>query len=733
MKTLFTFWICILLVAQGLTQTIGTFNSVSPGVQTQNLILPSTHTFQRIIKTGDALALGGTLGGSLDFTGYVPTNGSSIDGRLSISSETTPAEVAILNVNYNSTSKLWTQSGGGKVNFPSADIGGTTRFCSGTVTPANTIMVCEEAVTAGDVNADGYEDHGWVIEINPVTKMVVNQDNQGGVDKIWKFGRQSHENVVIKSDQSVVYWGADANPTGYLYKFIPTVPGIWTDGNLYVLVTSSALGTGTWVQIANDTKANLNNTVTNSTNAGAYNFNGIEDCEIGPDGKIYFAAKGPGVIYRFTDLGNTVNNLEVFVASINYDVDGAGPFTPEPWGIGNDNLAFDPEGNLWVLQDGSRNHIWVVGPSHTASNPAVRLFARTPAGSEPTGITFTPDAKFLFLSFQHPGANTISQIDASGTAVIFNTHTTVVIARKENLGTCPTITGLSVSNITSTSAKLSWNSNSSAVNYDVDYRIAGSNTWINWLTGTTNSSETIIGLTPATNYEWRVRANCGFGTGNYGTGTFSTFSDGCPGIYDNATNNAIAGAATIPMNTDIQGLIPNSSDIDYYKFINASSGSITLTLTNLPANYNLSLHNTAGTQLAISQNNGLNNEMIVKNLVAGNYYAKVFPKGNAKHATLCYTLQVQSAAQFNFSSSDINTTFQVFPNPVVDEIQLEGLAFDPEFITTVQVMDLKGNILLNDQLLQSNQIIYVSHLAAGMYLLFIQNTEGIQVQRFVKL
>ena len=27
---------------------------------------------------------------------------------------------------------------------------------------------------------------------------------------------------------------------------------------------------------------------------------------------------------------------------------------------GNDNLAFDGEGNLWVLQDGGHDYIWVV-------------------------------------------------------------------------------------------------------------------------------------------------------------------------------------------------------------------------------------------------------------------------------------------------------------------------------------------------------------------------------------
>ncbi len=437
---------CLFFIADIPAQTIGSFSSVSPGPQTENFLIPTTHTFQRLIKTGDPLTLGGTLGSNLDFTGYVPISGSSRNGYVSISSETTPAECAILEVYYDYPTHTWNTGTSGKVPFSigtaTSDLGNVSRFCSGTITPRNTIMVCEETTSGGNINSsvDGYEDVGWVIEINPVTRTVIDHNGDGRSDKLWALGRQAHENVAIKSDESVLYWGADANPTGYLYKFVPTIAGNYTSGTLYVLHTTAALGSGSWVELLNpsSTVANRNNTV--GLSAGAYNFNGIEDAEIGPDGKIYFAAKGPGVVYRLSDDGTTVNNLEVFVASVNYDVDGPGPLGTEPWGTGNDNLAFDMEGNLWVLQDGSRNHIWVVAPTHTAAAPQIRLFGKTPAGSEPTGITFTPDNKFMFISFQHPSSgNTAVQTDAAGNSVIFNTSTTVVVARTEALGPLATL------------------------------------------------------------------------------------------------------------------------------------------------------------------------------------------------------------------------------------------------------------------------------------------------------
>lgn len=479
------FIISILCLHFGYSQTIGTFNSVSPGVQTQNFVLPATHTFQRIIKSGDALSAGGSLGSNLDFTGYVPISGSSTNGYLSISSESTPAQVGILDILYNSGTRLWNTTSSGNVPFSigsaSSDLGNVSRFCSGTVTADNTVIVCEETTAAGNINSsvDSYEDLGWVIEIDPSTRTVKDYDADGRADKLWAIGRQSHENVVIKSDKSIIYWGADNGGLSYMYKFAPVTAGNYTSGLLYVMVTTSSLSTGTWQLIPNTTVTERNNTVSFSTNAGAYSFDGIEDVEIGPDGKIYFAAKGPGRIYRFTDNGTTVSDLQVFVENTTYDVDPGPAIANEAWGLGNDNLAFDGEGNLWVLQDGSRNHIWVVGSTHTSASPAVRLFAKTPSGSEPTGITFSPDYNFMFISFQHPsGSNTSTQTDAAGVSVIFNTSTTVVVARTENLGlsVVPVVLTSFKATETKSGVKLNWETSSEQDNayFLVEYSSNGS-------------------------------------------------------------------------------------------------------------------------------------------------------------------------------------------------------------------------------------------------------------------
>jgi len=190
-------------------KSISEFKSIEPDVQKTDFVFPSSHTFQKIIETGDPLTAGGTLPARNDFTGYVPINESSTEGYLSINSETSPGGVSILDINLNSTTKLWEITTSEAVDF--SGVGGTKNNCSGTVTPWNTIISCEERIQLIDENNDGYNDFGWAVEINPITKSVI--------DKRWALGNFAHENVAVHPNLRTVYEGADSNP-GYLYKFV---------------------------------------------------------------------------------------------------------------------------------------------------------------------------------------------------------------------------------------------------------------------------------------------------------------------------------------------------------------------------------------------------------------------------------------------------------------------------------------------------------------------------------
>jgi plastocyanin len=428
---------------------ISCFNSIAPTSQTPNLIYPNaSHRFQMLHKQGDAYTKGGgTVPGNHDFTAYIGLGGSSEVGHLSVNHENTPGGVSMVDLHYVDSTKLWAVDTTQAVDFYNSDLVTTTRNCSGGITPWGTVLTAEETSNSGDVNSDGYTDVGWLVEIDPITAKVKEYGN-GIQEKVWGAGNMSHENAAVLDDSITLYTGEDGGSSA-VYKFIANSPADLSSGTLYVLKLDNPLSggeptgsTATWVQVPNTTQAERNNTRSLAIGLGATNFNGVEDIEVGTlDGKMYFTSKGNGRTYRFTDNGMTASNFETFVGGMSYSISTDQGIFIEPWGGGNDNLTFDDLGNLWVLQDGGRNYIWVVRAGHTQAAPMVEIFASMPNGSEPCGLTFSPDYRFGFVSIQHPSGSNTPQLDAALNNVAFDASASVVIARKENLGAQAPIAG----------------------------------------------------------------------------------------------------------------------------------------------------------------------------------------------------------------------------------------------------------------------------------------------------
>jgi len=414
---------------------IGSFISVKPTGQTSTIVIPSeTHTFQLLAKSGVTRYTngGGTMPGNNDFTAFIGKNGSSKEGYLTVNQENNPGGVSILDVHLNELANVWEVNAVRKVDF--SPLVKTDRNCSGGITPWGTLITSEESTNSGDANADGYQDVGWQVEIDPVSGKIVDQDGDGKPDKLWAMGRMNHENIAISSDKVTIYQAEDGGSSG-VYKFVANEPGKLSEGTLYILKQDSATATtGVWVKVPNATKADRNNVFNTGKSLGT-NWRNPEDIEFGPDGKMYFTSKGTGTIWRFKDNGTTVSGIEAWVTRKLYNVNYGDGTQAEDWGTGIDNLTFDGEGNLWALQDGGRNNLWIIRPEHTPENPKVELFMTTPQGSEPTGLTFSPDFKYGFVSIQHPDeANTTVVKDAAGNDVVFNSASTIVFSRKQFLG-----------------------------------------------------------------------------------------------------------------------------------------------------------------------------------------------------------------------------------------------------------------------------------------------------------
>lgn len=427
---------------------IGCFTSIAPTEQMPTMIYPAEHRFQMLFKQGDQYMDGsGTIPGNHDFTGYIPSAGetASTIGHLSVNHENSPGGVSIVDIALDQDDYIWNVNDSRKVDLYNTNLVTTTRNCSGGVTPWGTVITAEESTNAGDVNGDGYQDEGWLVEINPATAAVMEYGN-GIQEKLWAMGRMNHENVVISADGTTAYYGEDGN-TSCVYKFIANTPNNFYSGTLYVLDMDLDLSndepsspTATWRVVPNSTPAERNNVANIADDLGGTNFNGVEDCEIGPDGMIYFTSKGKNRVYRFKDNGTTVGQFETFVGAMTYPIETPEGIVMEDWRDGNDNLAFDDKGNLWVVQDGGRNYIWVVRPNHRQTDPQVLIHSSMPDGSEPTGLTFSPDFKYGFFSVQHPDGGNAPQLDATGLEVTFNASAALVFSNQTLLGTQSPIT-----------------------------------------------------------------------------------------------------------------------------------------------------------------------------------------------------------------------------------------------------------------------------------------------------
>ena len=313
------------------------------------------------------------------------------------------------------------------------------------------------------------------------------------------------------------------------------------------------------------------------------------------------------------------------------------------------------------------------------------------------------------------------------------------------IGSCSAPGGLSTSNILSGTATMNWSPVSGAFAYTVEYKATSSSSWLTAASATYSTSYNLYGLSAATSYDWRVYANCSLTEiSNYSsTAQFTTSgsmpppTSACPGPYDVSTNGTISGTAEISVNTDVKGTIARKNDIDYYKFTISSGGTINVFLTTLPANYNLAVLNSSGTQIGISQNNGTQSESIPLIVAAGIYYAKVFPKGTANNMTSCYTLRIQTATATKAAATTAsmeyvnpNFTINLFPNPAGDQlnISVEGVHKKTE----IKVYNLMGKLVMQQESGNTLTQLNLSKLPAGFYLVHVNNGNETRSAKFVK-
>ena len=307
----------------------------------------------------------------------------------------------------------------------------------------------------------------------------------------------------------------------------------------------------------------------------------------------------------------------------------------------------------------------------------------------------------------------------------------------EETPACPEPTGLTVMNITDTTADFSWTATTGNYEYVLDTNAAdpaGSGTAI---AGETYSATV---LTPETTYYFHVRSDCG---STWTTISFTTpatppandecvnaisltvDANYCDGILNNghnvgATDSGLtpascfnyglndvwfsftvpAGVATVNVSTDFTGGTLVDTEIALYS---GTCGSLT----------ELDCSQDDGT--TILSNGSSWNSLITDTpvTVGETYYVRVAGYSSSAVGTFCLevsTNQTLSADTFE------NNSFKAYPNPVKDILTLEYSSD----ITSVTVFNLLGQQVISRSLNATSTNIDMSQLNAGAYLVSVK-------------
>lgn len=315
---------------------------------------------------------------------------------------------------------------------------GTNSNCAGGKTPWGTFLTCEEnydfnygerdletgKVIPSEAKWELFypnppEHYGWVVEIDPKTAQAKKHTSIG------RFAHECATCIVSKSGNAIVYSADDKNDE-HIYKFISESSDNLDKGKLYVADTIN----GKWLSLDINDSPELKKHFKNQLEIQTYTRKAAklvggtpldrpEDIEIHPiTGDVYITLTNNkpkkiyhGSILKISEQNQLHNALEFKAETFIFGGEKSGISCP-------DNLAFDQNGNLWMVNDISgfsigneiykkfgNNGLFVIPTSGANAGIPVQV-GSAPVDAELTGLCFSPDYKTLFLSVQHPGETT---------------------------------------------------------------------------------------------------------------------------------------------------------------------------------------------------------------------------------------------------------------------------------------------------------------------------------------
>ncbi len=291
---------------------------------------------------------------------------------------------------------------------------------------------------------------------------------------------------------------------------------------------------------------------------------------------------------------------------------------------------------------------------------------------------------------------------------------------------------------------------SAQILYNVD---GAANTTYNW-TGSLAANATVnVSLPAITGYSLAAHTfNATIGTVNGVTDALATNNAAASSFtYSNCSNdnetanNSSTTAPVLALNTAKTSQIGSTTDLDYYKFTTTTaSPKIKVTLTNLPADYDIRLYSakangTMNVQIGISQLSGLASETILYNTptAGATYYLRINGYGGAFSTTGCYTLTAQTSSAAFASTRGIELSdkltptdlikveqMTVYPNPTHDMVNIRFIS-EEKMEYNLTVMNTLGktfhNMKVNYEQGENFTTLPIENLPQGIYFIKIAN------------